>query len=335
MTTRTQRARASVRLAFVALTAVAACGCATGGAPQTPPVNPAQVIDADPLALFPGGAVVVGNLDTRAFYASGSVAAQLAAMLQSLVPPGQDVGVTVSQDVDRVLVAVYAGTGLDAVAVLSGRFDVGRMQAAAASHPPVPGRASWVMLPYAGRTIYTSNGAAMAPLTDHTLLAGSEGAVRRLLDRLAQGGPQPRTARELSDWMLKTVESQGAAFALAADIGAIPPALLRGWPLPTAMTGLLRVAVISDFHPPGLNVASTLAYVDPAHAVAGANALRQVGAVADIAGKLGAGPQLQNLSIVPEGPTVGCKFALDEESVRRSLASLTKVFAGALPHPPG
>ncbi len=267
MTTRTHRATAFVRLAFVALTALAACGCGATGAPAAAPVSPAQIIDADPLALFPGGAVVLGNLDTRAFYASGSAAAQLAALLQSAIPPGQELGVSMSQDVDRMLVAAYAGAGLDAVAVLCGRFDGGRMQAAAAAHPPTGAGSAWAVLPYAGRTLYASRNMAISPLTDHTLLAGSESAVRRLLDRLAQGGAQPRTSRELSDWMLKTVESQGAAFALAADIGAIPPALLQGWPLPAAMTGLSRVAVISDFHPPGLNVASTFAYVEsPARA---------------------------------------------------------------------
>ncbi len=298
------------------------------------PVNPALVIDADPVALLPAGPIALGNLDARAFYVSGSTGAQLAAVVESVMPIGQEAGFVASRDVDRVQVAVYAGAGVDAVAVLSGRFDVAKIQAAAVAHAPTPTGAPCVALPYAGRTLYTVSNFAFSPVTEHTMVAGSESAVRRVLDRLALGGTQPHPARELPDWMLSAVQAPGSSFAVAADVAAIPPAAMHGWPLPPAMTGLARVAVIGDFHPPGLNVASTLSYADPARAGAGADGLRQLAAFVTVAGNIGAGPKIQNLSIAADGTNVGCKFALDDEAMRRSLASLLKMFAVAT-HPPG
>jgi len=331
----TKQGSALVGLAFAALTGLAAFSCVPTGGPPVVPVNPALIIDSDPLGLFPGGVVAIGNLDSRAFYGSGSTAAQVAGLFESTIPLGQEMGFVASRDVDRMVVGFYAGAAIDAVAVLSGRFDLAHMQAAANAHAPTHAGGTWTALPYAGRTLYTATNLAVAPLTDHTVLAGSESAVRRLLDRLAQGGAQPRTGRELADWMLQAIDAPGAAFALAADIGGIPPAALHGMPIPSAMAGLTRVAVIGDFHPPGLNVASTLSYGDPPHAALGAEALRQVGAVADVAGKLGAGPRIQNLSIGAEGPNVACKFALDDEAMRRTLASVLRVFAPAGARPPG
>jgi len=323
------------RFGFVALVALAAsplCGCEPA-VPPVAPENPAMVIDQDPLALFPGGPVMLGNLDARAFYTSGSTGAQLAAVAEGLFPLGQEAGFVASRDVDHVFAAVYAGAGLDAVALLSGRFDVPRIQALAASRAPTRLGAPCIALPYAGRTLFTVSNFAFSPLTDHTMVAGNESAVRRVLDRLALAGPVPHLSHEVADWMITAVQAPGSSFALAADIASIPPAALHGWPLPPAMSGLSRVATIGDFHPPGMNVASTLSYVDPARAGAGADGLRQVASFLSVASNLG-GPRIQNLSIVAEGPNVGCKFALDDEAMRRTIASVMKLFSTAT-RPPG
>jgi hypothetical protein len=184
-------------------------------------------------------------------------------------------------------------------------------------------------MPYAGRTLFTVSNFAFAPLTDHTMVAGNESAVRRVLDRLAVAGAQPSLAREIPDWMANAVQSPGSSFALAADIASIPPAALHGFPLPPAMVGLSRVATIGDFHPPGVNVASTFSYADPARAAAGADGLRQLATFVNVASNLGAAPKVQNLSIVTEGANVGCKFALDDDAMRKTIASLMKLFSSA------
>jgi hypothetical protein len=300
------------RLALLAVLVSPAFGCADAKPPAAAALDPAAVIDGDPLALLPAGPVALGNLDARAFYTSGTTAGQLAAFAEATFPLGQEAGFSAARDVDHAFLAVYAGASVDGVAILSGRFDVAKMQALAASHAATRLGPPCVALPYAGRTLFTVSNFAFSPLTDRTMIAGSEGAVRRVLDRLALAGPQPHLVREV---------------ALVADVAAIPPAAFHGFPLPPAMSGLSRLATIGDFNPPGINVASTLSYSDPSRAAVGAEGLRQLASFVTIAGNLGAGPKVQNLSIVPEGANVGCKFALDDEAMRRTLATLSKLFA--------
>jgi hypothetical protein len=330
----THRPLALSRIALAALSALvlstAACGPAAP--PVAPPVNPALAIDADPLSLFPAGAIALASLDVRAFYASGSTGGQLASFGEGVLPVGQEVGMSVSRDVDHIFIGVYASGGVDAVAVASGRFDIPRLQAAVAAHVTTKTGAAWVAFPYAGRTLYTVSNVAFAPVTDHTMVSGSESAVRRVLDRLAIPSPQARP-RELADWMIGTVAAQGSAFAIAADIASIPPQALHGLPMPTAMNGLSRAAVIGDFNPPGLNVGSTLTYADPERAAAGGNSIRQLAAFVNMAAAMGAAPKVQNLSITPEGVNVAVKFALDDEAIRKSMASVIKLATGSTAPP--
>jgi hypothetical protein len=342
MTTRNQWSKALARVGLLALLGGAVSDCAADVVPPLVPVNPALAIDADPLALFPPGAVALGDLDTHTFYTSGSLGGQVATLAESMLPLGNEVGFSAARDVDHVWVAAYVGATTDAVAILAGRFDAAAMQAAVASHAAGRSGLPWATAPYAGRTLYTTANVAFAPITAHTLAAGNESAVRRVLDRLAQPAVQPgsqpgavQSPRALPDWMLKTVEAPGSAFALAADVAAIPPAALQGWSMPGAMAGLSRLAVIGDFHPPGVNVAGTLTYTDPAKATSGAASLQQLAAIVAVAGQIGAAPKMQNLTITPDGPSVACKFVLDEESLKRSLASVMKLFPGAPARPPG
>jgi hypothetical protein len=334
MMIRIRRLHAFAPLAFAAALFTAG-GCATETPPPVVPVNPSLSIDADPMALLPGGMVALGDLDARAFYASGSLGAQVAALTESVLPLGHEVGFSALTDVDRVYVAFYAGAAIDGVAILSGRFDAAKMQAAVASHATGRSGLPWSVAPYAGHTLYSTANMAFAPLTDHTLAAGNESAVRRVLERLAQPGPRPNGPRAIPDWMVKTVETPGSSFALAADLGAVPPAAFQGWSLPGALAGLSKAAVLGDFHPPGLNVATTFTYSDPARAASGAASLRQLASLVAVAGQIGAAPRLQNLTIGANGANVACKFTLDEEALKRSLASVLKLFASATTRPQG
>jgi hypothetical protein len=315
---------------------VVAGGCASAPPPPAAqPVDPAVALDADPLALVPPGAVALANLDNRSFNASGTPAAELAALGETNFAVGQELGLAPSRDIDRSVFAVYVGATSDVVAIATGRFDQARMQAAAASHVPSRLGTPWTALPYAGRTLYTSSNVAFAPITDHTLAAGSESAVRRVLDRIATWGREPHPKREIADWMLQTLEAPGSAFEFAADVGSIPPQAMHGFTLQGAANGLSRLGVLVDFHPPGLNIAATLTYADPPHATAGADAARQLGVVLTSAGKLGLGPQIQNLTIAADGPNMTTKFALDDQGVRLAVATITKMLAATSPRPPG
>ncbi len=314
--------RASVLASVLAVGCLSGCGGAAEAPPA--PVNIAQVLDSDPLALLPAGPAVLAVLDARAFYASGSTGAQVASLAEGFLPLGQEVGFSAGRDVDRIYAAVYVGAGMEGLTVLSGRFDVAKIQAAGAAHIPTRAGVPLVGLPYAGRTIFTISAFAFAPVTDRTMVAGSESAVRRALDRLAVAGPQAAPRREVADWMLATVQAPGSSYALAADVAAIPPAAFRGLPLPPGMTGLLRVNLLGDFNPPGLNVGGTLSYADPTRAEAGANNLKQLAAFVNVASSLGAAPRVQNLNIATNGLDTTCRFSLDEEAMRRTLGSVLK-----------
>ena len=332
MTIRTDLRAALLTLSlasFVALGPLAGCAATNEATKPTAPPS----IDADPLALLPRGAVAIGTLDARAFYGSGVLGAEFAMLAERLLPLGQEAGFSASRDVDRMLMAVYAVGGIDAAAVLSGRFDVQRIQAAAAAHVPPPGTAarpgSLMAVPYGGRVLYSIASFAFVPLTDHTMIAGTEAEMRRVLDRLAAGPP----VREVPDWMVQTLESQGAAFAAGVDFASIPPALFQSLPLPMTWTsGLTNTRLIGNFHEPGLNVAETLTYLDPPHATTGADSLKQLGAMVGIASAMGVAPRLQNLSIAANGPSVECKFVVDEQGIRGALSSFLSWLGAGRPH---
>ncbi|HEY5243533.1 MAG TPA: hypothetical protein VIJ22_18765 [Polyangiaceae bacterium] len=63
-------------LALMAVAALVACG---GKEPATP-AEAKLDLDSDPLALLPGSAVVVANLDAQAMFASTSVGPQVAGL---------------------------------------------------------------------------------------------------------------------------------------------------------------------------------------------------------------------------------------------------------------
>jgi hypothetical protein len=106
---------------ILALCFFAACG---KGASSSNDAKAAA--DADPLVLLPGSAIVVASLDVHAMYASPSIGATVASLVDSLLPLGPDAGFDPSRDVDRLVLGSYAGNQADVAVVLSGRFDVDR-----------------------------------------------------------------------------------------------------------------------------------------------------------------------------------------------------------------
>lgn len=316
--------------ALVALGVTGNAGCAGPNATNGPPVAPLPV-DSDPIALLPRGAVGVAWLDARTFYASGAVGAQVAMLTEKLVPVGQDAGLSAARDVDRVLVGLYATGGFDATAILTGRFDVARVQAAGEARLTTRG-GSFTALPYGGHVVYAAAGTAFVVLSDHTLIAGSEPGVRRILDRLAflhDAHPQ----REIPGWMIEALESPGAALVVALDSSGLPPGMFQSLPVPMTWTsGLTTTRIIANFHDPGMNVAGTMTYADPPHAVAGADSLRQLASIVSAAAALGVAPRIQNLTIVPNGTNVESKFVVDEQAMKSSIATLIQWLGGGRPH---
>jgi hypothetical protein len=270
-------------------------------------------LDADPLALLPGSAVVVANLDTRAIFSGGSAGAQVAAFASGLAPIGDEVGFQARRDVDRVTLGVYATGGADFAAVLSGRFDETKIAAATTAS----GGAPIVRGIYAGRTTYTVGAVQYAVLTSKTLVAGSADGLRRLLERV-----QAATLdRSMAPWMVETLETKGADVALAADLETQPlPAAAMGTASLSWLKGMRVARVIGNFAPPGMNVAATMTYGDPQLAQAAADGVRFVDGWLNRLGPLFGGVRLQNLEVTTDASDLRCKFAVDDQTLRTVLA---------------
>ncbi len=308
--------RRSALLLLVAAAAVASCGGkgAAAGGESKPDV------DTDALALLPGSAVAIANIDARALFGSASVGAPIAAIGDSLLPLGDDSGLQASRDIDRVLVATYATGGIDVAAVVRGRFDPAKMAAATKTKNGVAITKGL----YAGFATYTIGQVTYAPLTTKTLVAGTGDGVRRVLERIQQGTIE----RAAPPWVVQTLETQGAEIAVAADFTSQPVAAAALGSVNLAWIKGMKVArVIGNFEPPGMNFAATLTYADASEAQAAASGVRLIDGWLRILAPILGGATVQNLQVGADGADVQCKFAVDD----RSLSTLVALVPRFLP----
>jgi hypothetical protein len=286
-----------------ALVACGGKGAASAGA--------AAAADADPPSLLPGSAIFVASLDVRALYANATVGAAIASFTDSLLPLGADSGLDPARDVDRLVLGGYAGTQADLAVVLSGRFDVDKIAGAARTK----GGAPFVKATYAGFT--TSTAGAI------TLVAGPSDRVRRVLDRLGQG----KLERSMPPWASETLDTKGAQFAIAGDFATQPIAsatlgsLNLNW-----LKGLQAVRAIGNFDDPGVNVATTLTYGDPAAAQGATDGIHLIDSWQKVLAPLVLGAKLQNLQVGSSGNDVSCKFAVDGASLRSLLTLASRYY---------
>jgi hypothetical protein len=308
------------------LSAALACGgCGGAGHPQTPSALTADQIDADPIALLPPSPIAVVDVDARAFYGSGSMGAQIAALSEKVVPLGDEAGFQASRDVDRVVAAAYGSQGADAVAVVCGRFDESKITAAAEAHKTTKAGGTITETDYAGHHVFTVAGGGISILTPKTALAGTQAALRRTLDRVASG----KVARDLPSWMLDTLGTPNAAAAAAVDFAQpVTAAALGSLPVPAAK-GVKTARAVADFKPPGMHVAMTLEYADAAAASSAANSLKQAVSLESLAALTGLVPKLQAVAIASADTNVQASFAVDEAAMSKLAALLPRLASAA------
>jgi len=305
-------------LFFGMIAVVLATGCSgkkDGPATQTPTAGEST---EDALALLPAGAIAVGTIDGRAFFSSQSFGAELAQLLEKYVPIGPEAGFQASRDVDRVTFASYSYQGIDAAAIVVGRFDEAKIKEVAAKHIPTKGGAVIVASPYAGRDVYTVGNVGFTLLSPTKAIAGTEAGIRRVLDRIRD----KRVKREMASWMLQTVETPGASAAVAADLATnpVPAELARQVPLPI-FNNVKAVRLVATFKEPGLNVAGSLTYPDAAAAQNGASVVKKGLAI------VGVVLRMQKADIAVEQADVQLKLAIDDQALRALLGSM-KTFLG-------
>ncbi|HEX3344532.1 MAG TPA: hypothetical protein VHS09_08150 [Polyangiaceae bacterium] len=296
-------------LALTAVVALAACG----GKEAASPAEAKLDLDSDPLALLPGSALVVASVDARAMFASARVGPPLAALADSLLPFGADAGFDAKRDVDRVVLGVYTSTGADAVAVVSGRFDAGKIAATTQTR----GGAAIAHARYAGEDTCTAGPLMVSVLTAKTAVAGTGDAVRRLLERVHDR----KVERAMPAWAAETLATPGAEVALAADFTTQPvaAAAIGSVPLPW-LTGMRVAKVIGNFESPGMNVAATVSYGEDKQADDAADGVRAADVWLKLLGGLLGGVSVEDLEVKTEGKDLKCTFAVDDATLARVLS---------------
>jgi hypothetical protein len=224
-------------------------------------------IDADPLALLPPNAIGVLTLDAKALFAS-SFGARLLALAQSRSPLPAAADFDAARDLQHVYAGFYSMQGADVAGVAIGHFQPEKIRSAADSQLQTATGAPVVKSEYAGRTVYTSRGVGMTVLTSRTVLFGDETGIRRALDRIHEG----RAQRSLPKWMAELLTSEKAPIAGGADFTSQPVSDAVRDQI-KFVDGLETVSLVGNFQDPGLNVAGTLVYGDPAAATRGVDNL--------------------------------------------------------------
>jgi hypothetical protein len=316
---------------LLAIAPMASCGGGEVGQPHAPAGASAQDLDGDAIALLPAGAVAAATVDARALYANHAFGAQVVQVAEVLLPLGAEAGFVPSRDVDRVTVAWYAVTGADFVAVVRGRFDPVAIQKAADAHSAAHAGGVLAATPYSGHTMFTVADVGFSVLTPHTALAGTAAGLRLALDRIRDG----RVRRELPPALTDTLDAKDAAFAFAGDFAASPLSGVQGLPMPAWVSGVKGARMTGAFHETRLDVSGSVIFGDPKQASAGADGMRQIGALVNTVALAGVVPELKNLDIAPDGSGVRVAFGVDETQLRRLLQQVPQWLPQRLSQPPG
>ena len=235
----------------------------------------APQIDADPLALLPGGAITVGVLDAQALFAS-QFGDKLLEVAKRRAPVPDAAGFEPKRDISKVYFGVYSMQGADVAGVAVGTFDAKKIEAAADGVQKTPLGVPVTKTTYAGRALYTADSIGFTILTSRTALFGNQTGIRRALDRIKEGTAK----RELPAWAAKVLSPGAAPFAFGSNLkeNPVPNALRSKLPF---LDGVETLAVVGNFAPPGVNLAGTLVYPDEDSAKTGAAKVAQTRAMLD------------------------------------------------------
>jgi hypothetical protein len=271
----------------------------------------AEDIDRNPLWLLPPGGVGWLHLEVAPTLQS-ELGKYLLADLEARFPMPEAAGFSFERDVARFSVASYSMQGVDFAGVAMGRFDPGRIEAAALDYKGGPLAPALVKSQYAGRTLFTSGSVGFVILTPRTALFGNDTGIRRCLDRISES----RVADDLPAWVKDLLVTPNAAFSLGIDLQQNPfTAALSG--RLAALRGASMARGIGNFDPPGVNLAGTISHADHDAARATATALLQAGGSLNIYGRLfGLGQPLRKLETQAIGTDTQVVLAVDGNAVQ-------------------
>jgi hypothetical protein len=206
------------------------------------------------------------------------------------------------------------------VAVLTGDFHPDLIHKAAEKQTMTPMGTPIVVTQYAGNDLYTSRNIGFTVVTSKTILAGNETGIRRALDRIRDN----RVKREAPDWMVRLVETPQASVVMAGDLAGQPQvaALANRAPF---LNGVRTFRVLGNFQPPGINVAGSLSYPDPATAAQAAASIQDLARQATLLSALsflGFGAPVQGVQVDVRESDAQFVLGLDAQAVAQVLSML-------------
>lgn len=234
----------------------------------------AEEIDADPLALLPGGALVVWQADAAALLAS-SMGPQILRTSLALVPLTPEMNFEPRRDLKKLYGAGYSMQSADVAMVAQGDFDPDAIKKAADRGALSAAGKPLQKTSYGGNDLYLTGDVGFVVLTRHSLLVGNPAGLRRALDRLRDA----RVRREIPDWIEELLKTPSAEVVVGADITGQTVASTVSQQLPFVQN-LTRIRAIGDFKDPGMNLAGSLSYTTPQTAAAGNEQIRGLSAQA-------------------------------------------------------
>lgn len=277
----------------------------------------ADEIDRNPAALLPGGAIGIFYIDAQRTFAS-EFGRKLLKLATRHLPLPPSAGFDPERDLQHVYIGSYSMQGIDVASVLTGQFDPEKIEKAADGVQQTPLGVPVVKSSYAGRSLYTARNVGFVVLTRRTVLAGNETGIRRALDRIQEG----RVTSELPSWMRKLLSTPNAVLVGGADFRAHPvsASIRRQMPF---LNGLDSIQGLGNFEAPGVNLAGTLGYADPAAAQSGAEALLQLQRTLQnysfLMAIIGIGQPIQKLEVQVRGKDAEFVVGLDGQAVSRLL----------------
>jgi hypothetical protein len=287
----------------------------------------AEQVDADPLALLPGGFVGFARLEAPDGFHS-TFGANLAALARQLAPLPASTGFVVERDLERVFVGLYSVQGVDFAGVAVGKFDSAAIASAAQNALAPAASASLVQSPYAGRVLYTVNNVGFCVLTPRTALFGSEMGIRRALDRIREG----RAMRRLPTWTSDLLDSKQAPIGIGLDLRANALADGARTQLPF-VEGLEAARARGNFAAPGLNLAASLRYSSDEQAKIGAARVTQTRDLLSQAGfvmtLLGIAQPIERLEAHPNGSEVDVVLSANGAVLARLISQVAPMIAAA------
>lgn len=286
----------------------------------------ARDIDADPLALMPGGAIGVVNLQPREVLKT-AVASRLSELMNRHLPLPPSANFVPDRDLERVVVGLYSLQGVDFAGVAQGRFDPEAIAAAAREAQVTALGTPLVRVEYSKWEFYVSANVGFAVLTPQTVLFGNETGMRRALDRLERG----EVRVDLPPLLESLMRQPGAPVAFGSDLEHDPQVQALGEQL-TFLKGLQLARVVANFDPPGMHFAGTFTYPSEEQAEAALQSAqslhRTLSAVGLVAKTLGVRQPLQQFEASRNSSSVQATAAIDSHATAALLDLLADALRG-------